>query len=235
MTHFHRLILPLQLVLLTALLSSLACRKEQVTLLTETEALEIIETAMIRQCSGWSLSVSQCAQAVNASSLICGASYDTLWQAGQTDSLYSYQQTNALHWDIKCAPQTPHNAEIMANGTGAFSAPHWNGENQTRTNLVFEGLEPGSMLYTVHGNFIRDGMLTGDQRTAYPDFTCLTFMSTTNLTIRKSDLQITGGVGAASVSAVIGGYSTTLKGSVVFNGDGTATASFNGMSRTFSL
>ena len=107
--------------------------------------------------------------------------------------------------------------------------------NAGSRNLVLTGLQPQSASYTLNGAFTRTGSHTSKVRNQNT-FDTNVSINITSVTVDKSTMKITGGTGTADVTCeVSNGNSYSFTGSLVFNGNGTATLTINGTDYTITL
>jgi len=206
-------------------------------LITESEAAEIIETAVTQRSAGFTMPTIDMATVVGQYLENCGIPGDTTILKSKNGAVATYNYTFNLGWLVNCNPLgIPLNASATISGNGSFNATHWNGSYATSGSLVFTGLNPSEPNYIANGSYNLQGDITGSLRRTTPTFNCKTDITVKDLTIRKTDYTITGGTGTAVVTANNGqGETTSLTGSLTFNGDGTVTVVINGQTHTFQL
>ncbi len=229
----------LTLVLLTTTLL-LACRKnaeEAVEMLSNTEAAEIVESAVASRSAGAAMPTEEMAKMLENDLGDCGIPGDTSFQRSSTAGPVTYNYLFNLDWLINCNNLgVPQDAQVGVAGNGTFNTQRWSGNNAAAGTLHFAGLNPQATAYTVNGSYALDGGLTGNLRNIDPTLDVEITVNLTDLTIRKSDRFITGGTGTVVIVATNGrGRTETVNGTLVFNGDGTATVSVNGFGYTFPL
>lgn len=221
-----------------AFLSS--CRKsteEIAALISESEAAEIVETAVADRTAGLTMPTVDMAQIIDNSLENCGVPGDTTLQKSNSGANAAYNYTFGLEWLIHCNDLgIPQDANVEVNGNGSFSTNRWSGNDLATGALTFTGLNPQATAYIVNGSYTLTGDLTGDLRRIDPTFNCTTTITLTDLSISKSTYNITGGAGTVQVTGANGqGNTRTLDGTLTFNGDGTVTVVVNGHSHTFQL
>lgn len=229
----------LALTLLTTTLL-LACRKnaeEVVEMLSNTEAAEIMESAVASRSAGATMPAEEMAKMLEADLGDCGTPGDTSFQRSSTAGPVNYNYLFNLDWLINCNNAgIPQGAQVGVAGNGTFNTQRWSGNDVTTGALVFTGLNPQATAYTVNGSYTLDGGLTGNLRNIDPSLNVEITVNLTDLTIRKSDRFITGATGTVVLVATNArGRTETVNGALVFNGDGTATVTVNGFSYTFPL
>lgn len=229
----------LTLALLTTTIL-LACRKnaeEVVDMLSNAEAAEIVENAVASRSAGAAMPAEEMAKMLESDLGDCGIPGDTSFQRSSTAGPVAYNYLFNLNWLINCNNVgIPQDAQVGVAGNGTFNTQRWSGNDVTTGSLHFAGLNPQATAYTVNGSYALDGGLTGNLRNLDPTLDVEITVDLTDLTIRKSDRFITGGTGTVVIVATNArGRTETVNGTLVFNGDGTATVMINGFSYSFPL
>lgn len=224
----------------TALAFFSSCRKSAediAEIISESEAAEIIETAISDRTAGLAMPTIDMAQILDTYLENCGVPGDTSLQKSNATAFATYNYTFGLEWLVNCnGLGVPQDASVEVTGDGTFSTTNWAGSDQTNGTLTFTGLSPQEPNYVVNGSYTLAGDLTGDLRRVDPTFDCTTTVNLTNVTLSKSTYKITGGGGTVQVNATNGqGKTRTLDGTLTFNGDGTVTVVVNGHSHTFPV
>ncbi|MFN0037175.1 MAG: hypothetical protein ACKVUS_19125 [Saprospiraceae bacterium] len=232
-------LLPLFALLFFAALAALtSCRKdphEVIELLSNSEATEIIEDAVASRTAGFTAPTVDAAALVETYLNSCGTPGDTSINKTKSSGVATYDYTFGMDWLVTCSNLgVPQSANVGIAGNGDFASPHWTGTEATIGDLTFTGLSPQEAAYTVNGSYDLAGNLTGSLRNVSPSFDCTVALELTNLTMDKSTYKITGGGGTATVTAsTANGQTKTLNGTLVFNGNGSATVTVNGHEHTF--
>ncbi|MFN0214474.1 MAG: hypothetical protein ACKVT2_09490 [Saprospiraceae bacterium] len=232
-------LLPFFALLLFAALATLnSCRKdpeEIIELLTSSEAAEIIEDAVSNRTAGLTAPTLDATSILEAYLGSCGVPGDTTIVKEKTGGVASYDYSFDLNWLLTCSNLgVPQSASFGIQGNGDFSSPHWFGSDVTLGTLTFTGLSPQESAYVVNGSYDLTGNLTGTLRRVSPSFDCEVAIELTNLLVDKSTMQITGGSGLVTVIAsTANGQTKTLTGTLIFNGNGSATVMVNGHEHTF--
>ncbi|MBK6998394.1 MAG: hypothetical protein IPH31_27270 [Lewinellaceae bacterium] len=239
MKSIQKNLLPFFSVLFFAALATLtSCRKdpeEIIELITNSEAAEIIEDAVANRTAGLTAPTIDAAAIVDAYLNSCGIPGDTSFNKVKTGGAATYDYTFGMDWLVTCSNlNVPQTANIGIEGNGNFTSPHWLGSEATIGDLTFTGLNPQESSYVVNGSYDLTGNLTGSLRKVSPSFDCIVALDLTNLLLDKTTYKITGGSGFATVTAsTANGQSRTLTGTLVFNGNGSATVEVNGYEHTF--
>lgn len=230
----------LAMLTLAAALFFTSCRKNSddiAALISDTEAAEITETAVAERTAGATLPAVEAAKLLESNLFNCGVPDDTTFQRSQSTGPASYDHIITIGWLVNCNPlNVPQDATVDVTGAGAFNSTRWSGSRQSAGQLVLTGVAPSATAYVANGTYALAGQHTGDLRRTDPSIEVTTTLNLTNLTIRKSDYQITGGTGEVEVAATtFQGHSRTVNGTLVFHGNGTATVTVNGHAHTFLL
>lgn len=232
-------LLPFFALLFVAALATLtSCRKDAediIELLTNSEAAEIIEDAVANKTAGFTAPTIDAAAIIDAYLNSCGVPGDTSINKVKTTGLATYDYSFGMDWLVTCSDLgIPQSANVGIAGNGDFTSPHWAGTEATIGDLSFTGLSPQESSYTVNGSYDLTGDLTGSLRKVSPSFDCVVALDLTNLLIDKTTYKITGGSGIATVTAsTANGQTKTLTGTLLFNGNGSATVEVNGHEHTF--
>lgn len=240
MQNFRSELRILTLALLAVLFVLSACRKDGevvAELLTASEAAEITESAVSERTAGATLPTIDMTELLASIPQTCNTPGDTTIQKSNAFGAASYSCTFNLSWLLHCNNAgIPQSADVDVSGNGTFASAHWSGADQTTGELTITGIAPSATDYVVSGAYSLTGNLTGNLRRTDPTLDVQTTVTLANLTVRKSDYQITDGDGTVSVTASNGqGQSQTLTGTLVFNGDGTVTVTVNGHTHTFPI
>lgn len=215
-----------------------SCRKdpeEIVELITNSEAAEIIEDAVANRTAGFTMPAVDAAQILETYLSTCNVPGDTSVNRSKSGTAASYDYIFSMEWLVICSNLgVPQSAAFDIMGNGDFSSPHWSGTDATVGDLTFTGLSPQELDYIINGSYDLTGNLTGSLRRVSPSIDCLVALDLANLTMDKSTYKITGGSGLATVTAsTANGQSKMLIGTIVFNGNGSATVTVNGYEHTF--
>lgn len=211
--------------------------EEIAVLISESEAAEIVETAVSDRTAGLAMPTVDMAQILGSYLENCGVPGDTTLSKSNSNAFATYNYTFGLEWLLNCnGLGIPQNANVEVSGNGAFSTNRWSGSDQATGTLTFTGLSPQEAAYRVNGSYTLTGDLTGDLRRIDPTFDCTTILTLTDLGISKSTYDITGGTGTVVITGTNGqGNTRTLNGTLTFNGDGTVTVVINGHTHTFEV
>jgi hypothetical protein len=219
-------------------LALVSCKKdpeEIQALISDAEAAEIVETAVAERSAGVTVSTEDMAEML--ASLGCGEPGDTTLQHSGSAGPASYTGTFDLGWLVTCSNLgVPQSAAFSLDGTTSFTATRWAGSGSGSGDLTATGLNPAATAYVFDGAYTSSRNLTGNLRVVDPSISTTTEITLVALTIRKSDKVITGGTATVVITATNAqGGSRIVNGTLVFNGNGTATVTVNGYSHTFEI
>lgn len=217
-----------------------SCKKdpEQIAeLISNSEAAEIVETALADKTAGFTMPVIDASQIIEAYLNNCNVPGDTTLNKSKSGGAATYSYTFNMNWLVNCSnANLPQSATVDITANGAFNSLHWSGNDATSGHLAYTGLELQAPAYIVNGSYTLNGDITGSLRKTAPSFDCNTQIQVQNLTIDKDDMKITGGAGTVVITGkTASGDEQTLNGAITFNGDGTATVVVNGHTHTFPL
>ena len=223
---------------LAALFIFASCRKsgeEILALLNDSEAAEILETAVSTKTAGFTAPTIDMAQIIDTYLNSCNVPGDTTLNKSKVAVGASYNYTFNMDWLVTCSNlSVPQSAAVGIAGNGTFSSAHWNGSDVTTGDLVFTGLSPQETAYIVNGSYELEGDLTGNLRNIDPTLSCSTELQITNMTISKTTYKVTGGSGTAKITgSSSSGQQQTLNGLLTFNADGTVTVKVNEHTHSF--
>lgn len=234
--------LTLALVALFALAASFtACKKspeEIAALISNSEAAEIIEAAVAEKMGGITQPTIDLAQMVETLLDACGETGDTSYSKSKLTGVATYNCTWNMDWAVNCTQiGVPQDIAFGVDGAGAFANARWSGENTTTGDIKFTGLDLQAPELIANGSYTLVGDLTGALRKTSPNLEVTTQLTLTDLKVAKITYDITGGTGTFIITAKAknAAESITLTGSLVFNGDGTATVKVNDHEQTFSM
>ncbi len=228
--------------LLAVSLSS--CKKDQSNDITEEDAADVIATTMARPVGG---SADDFGEAVRLAKikifilgkrwLECGETKDSTFQRTFTNGAFTASHTHNWTVTLNCdADQKPTSLVWTGNITGSFDGPKMSGNSTGTRNWTLTGFSPDpAQPLILNGTVSRNGTRTSKIRNKY------TFESTVNHTynnvnINKTNEKIVGGTGTVSATLKISnGVTKTYNGTIVFNGDDTATLTINGRVFTIQL
>ena len=207
--------------------------------ITEEEAVKIVEASIARESAGveettyayaktYEQAVSQnvqCNQAVSDS-------YNYSHNSNVIWATYSYN----WNFTISCnGLNIPQSATFTSAGSGMYSKPIIKSDDFSTFSATVTGLQPSSSNITYNATFERIGtqQLTTNlnTRSVSSDFSA----TIVDLIVGKSDYEVDSGTGTFSLTGTTNQGNFSYNGSIVFNGDNTATITINGNQYTIDL
>ncbi|SEJ83111.1 hypothetical protein SAMN05192553_1239 [Cyclobacterium xiamenense] len=207
--------------------------------ITEEEAVEIVEKSLAEESAGLEETTYEYAKTY-------GEEISLNVQCNQpvTDSyMYSYngtlvQASYDFNWDftITCnALNVPQSATFNSSGSGTYTTPRIESDDSSTFMATVTGLQPTSSVLTYNATFERVGtqQLTTNQttRTVTSDFDA----TLVDLVVGKSDYEVDSGTGTFTLTGSTNQGNFSYNGSIVFNGNQTATLTINGNQYTIDL
>lgn len=224
-------------------LSISSCKKDQTDLITEDDAADAIASTMARPVGGSADDAGEVARFARIKIFIpgkkwieCGETKDTSFTRSLSSGLFTATHTHNVTVTLNCDGQQPTSLVWTGNVTGSFDSPKMSGNNTGTRNWTLTGFsQDQSVPLILNGTTSRNGIRTSKVRNRYTFETNVNH-TYTNVTIDKITEKITGGTG--TVSAVINisnGRTKSYNGTILFNGDDTATLTINGRVFTIQL
>jgi hypothetical protein len=200
--------------------------------LTEEEAVDIVESTLARQSAG-----------LDESTYKFSKSYEEEYQVNsecntmvQDDYDFDYngnfvQADYAYTWDftLTCnAFSVPQSASFNSSGSGSYSTPKLNSDDTMAFSANVTGLQPVASEFIYNGSYQRMGTQEYTSNFVNKYITSDYNSTISNITVSKSDYQITSGSADFTLTGYSNGTPFSFTGSVTFNGDNTATIIING-------
>jgi hypothetical protein len=158
----------------------------------------------------------------------CGTTLtDSLVKSGTSNSVtfsYFLKYTHTLNCDAN-----DHPAELDYNLAfhGSYHGPYIAAKDTGTSAFTISGFGTGSTVYTMNGTYSRKGAFTSQVGNKISGTSLVTIV-VTNLTVTKSTRKIASGNATITVVITLPKGNTTYTGSLVFNGDDTATFTLSG-------
>jgi hypothetical protein len=217
-----------------------SCKKDEAVNITEDDAADIISSTMARPVGGSTDDAGEAVRFARIRILIpnrrfvnCGETKDTSFQRTVTSGLSTANHN--INWSVSlnCTDQIPTSLVWTGNITGTFDSPKMSGNSTGTRNWTLTGLGPNQPAFILNGTISRNGVRTSKVRNQYTFETTVNH-TYTNVTIDKDTDKIIGGSGTVTaVVNVSNGNTKTFNGTIVFNGDDTATLTIN--NRVFTI
>lgn len=215
---------------LTLVLS--ACSEEAVeTLVSEEEAAEVVTNAVAADVEGMTAEVEEAAEMAEAYAYAsyCGMSFDSTLTHADNSGIRTYDYTFAWDWTLNCTSlNIPESLTYSSASTGSYEVPRMSSSDGGTHNFTIAGLNLSSTEFIYNGTYSRSGTQQSNINTQN-SFTSNLQVTASNVTIEKSTQTITGGTATITLSGSgSGGTAFSFPGTLVFNGNQSATLTLNG-------
>lgn len=229
----------MSLALFFGSLALTACEKEQ-SILTPDEVAVIIEGALMTDSEGAAAGISEAVliaerYTVEAPSLSCGQTADTTFSRNLSNTRITANYSASASWTLQCNPfNVPQNISMSLQSSGSYTTPRVSSNDNGTGNLTVSNLVTGPN-FLINGSYTRNGSQTRLLRNGN-GATSTVAITLTNVAVSKSTRKIQSGNAEVIITGQgSGGQTIDSTGSIVFNGDGTATLTINGQSYTITL
>ena len=182
------------------------------------------------------LTINSTGQAVSSVHLTCGTTLsDSVTRALTLDSVtinYFFKYTHTLNCNSSSQPDNIINALTY---NGSFNGPRLSSTNSGSATVTVAGLEQDSTNFVVSGEYKRAGAFQSKVGNKASGNSNVDIVGT-NIKLSKSTRQILSGSGTIAITGTgPRGVSFSFTGTIVFNGDNTATLTINGNAYTINL
>ena len=235
--------------LMALALSVTSCSKEDDSTdgtessITEEEAAEAIAMSVSPESGGM---IEQTNQAIytfeddnsassKAEDYECGVEYGSSYNISGQSANVTYSASLAWNWIVDCGTGIiPSAADFDLTGTSSYDGPRISSDASTTATINIQNLEDEQSSYIVNETF----SIAGSQESYIRNenaFTSTIDLSTTDLTVLKSNYNIASGTISVSFHGVASnGNSYDYSGTLVFTGNQTATLTM-GSGNTYEL
>lgn len=167
--------------------------------------------------------------------LSCEVPFDSTISLSYNSANVTASYTHNWHMLLSCNGPVPASLAFEGTYQGNFNGLRMQSSNSGTRALTITGVEPSAQVYTFNGSTSRVGSHTAKVRNQNTfNVTIQTELS--NVTVSKSTYRIIGGSGTATaVCSDSNGNSKTFNGTIVFNGNSTATLTINGIDYLIQL
>lgn len=207
---------------------------ETLNLITEDNAIEVIESVFLDGTEGVTNEIEDAASIARTVSLTdktyisCNESFDSSLVKDVDLSRLTAAYSTAWNWSFTCNNyNVPEVLLFGREAIGNYETLRFNGNTQSTSNWTVSDLILGPV-WVYNGTFDR----TGSHLSSINNENNLRFMLKTtfsDLEVDKHDLKIIQGQGTLNLTLTDDlGNSLNAEGSIVFNGDETATVNING-------
>lgn len=211
----------------------------QTQAITEEEALEIVEASLAEESAGieettyeyaktyeeeTSLEV-QCDQEVSDS-------YTFTYNGAIVQAAYDFNWSYIISCNELSVPQS---ASFNSSGSGTYTTARIESDDSSRFTATVTGLQPTSSAIIFNATFQRDGTQQLKTNQISKSVTSEFNSTLVDLVVSKSDYEVDSGMGTFTLTGSSNEGNFSFEGSLVFNGDNTATVIINGNEYTIDL
>ncbi|MBK6903437.1 MAG: hypothetical protein IPH04_11690 [Saprospirales bacterium] len=219
------------LALSFSLLSSSCKKEEEAVAMTEEEAVEVIESSMSAEAQGMAGEASDVAEAAEsfADESLCGMTGDSSlsYTIDQVNLQASY--TIAWGWELVCTGFIPNTLEFVRTTDGTYETNRLKSDDSAISSWDITNLVTGTQ-YIMNGSYTREGSQEskiGQQN----EFSSTLVITATDILVDKVTQEIAGGTASFTLTGNgSGGSDVSYTGTIVFNGNQSATLTINGNS-----
>lgn len=222
------------LLILTAAFLMQACQREKTMSITEEDAADVIAASLESETGGMVEEIAMKTKYVTEESnkLTCGNPVTVFRTFVKTTGIRTGNFT--YNWVVlKNCSEGDTSISWTGSFNGSFETPRLSGSTSGSRNWTIQGIEAGSNSLTMNGNFVRSGSHQSKVRQRR-SFSSEVFYEFSDIIVNKGTRKITSGTGSVQVSInASNGATRNLNGTIIFNGNGTATLLING--KTFEI
>lgn len=207
--------------------------------ITEEEAVEIVEASLAEESAGLEETTYEYAKTYEEETSLnvqCNQQVTDSYMLSHNGSLVQASYDYNWNFTITCnAANIPQSATFNSSGSGTYTTPRLESDDSSTFAATVTGLQPTSSVMTYNATYERIGtqQLTTNQttRSINSDFNT----SLVDLVVGKSDYEVDSGTGTFTLTGTTNQGDFSYDGSLVFNGDNTATVTINGNQYTIDL
>ncbi|MFK7947768.1 MAG: hypothetical protein AB8G11_09265 [Saprospiraceae bacterium] len=215
----------------------MACVDDAEELLEDDDIAELIENALNSKSGGFDSQLEDMLYLVENYQDQCGESIDSTFEKEKgIGSIATYNYTYGWEGTVNCdANDVPQDIDFSYTSTGTYTVPRMTSSDNGTYNMNVSGILPTETQYNVAGSYTRVGTQTTKIRNEFT-FTATLGVALTEMLVNKATKNIDSGTATFTVEATSpGGDAVNREGDITYNGDNTATISFNGKSYDFDL
>jgi len=201
--------------------------------LTEEEAVELVEASLQKNTGGLNETTKTYSEDLTTDitlNEVCGILYEETFPYTYNGNFITANYIIVWSYQMSCNTlNIPETAEFNATSSGVYTTRRIESNDVSQSSLSVSGLQPTSDTYLFNGNFKREGnqQITLNQNTRSVNSTVS--LEITNLTVDKENYEIISGNGTVELTGSTNqGNSFSFEGSIIFNGNGSATLTING-------
>ncbi|MEO1384155.1 MAG: hypothetical protein AAFV78_13060 [Bacteroidota bacterium] len=232
--NFQRSIFIISLFLMMGLI---ACEAETDAVISDEEALEQVEAALVTTEGGITTQAVDAAELSTATASFyqnnCSFSGDSTFNYARSGGGRSVSFTYTYEWSIECEGIIPDIFKLETSYTGSYDGIRYDATIDGGGNYKVDQLLTGSE-YLLSGEYNYTGMQEFQGRTTRSLNTTFE-MAFSSVTVDKSTQEITGGTGTFSILAQGANGSRTVVGAFTYLGGGVAEVTINGTTYTVNL
>lgn len=210
-----------------------SCKKEGTSTttpmaITEADAVELTTDAVVPANAGLVLQVGSSVNVYKTISLACGVQKDsTITRSSATGATPSYSYTLNYNYLLTCAGLIPSKVAFNFTGTTTYDGPKMTASDSSTGSFILIGLPAGTSAYTLGLNYTRNGSHTS-KIGAGKTFTSKLVITSTNIMIDKTSLQVLSGTAAIALTgSSTSGKTFSYAGTITFLSSNKATLVLN--------
>lgn len=157
-------------------------------------------------------------------SAACGFTNDTTVTKSMSGLDFNWSRTANWNWVVNCDSNNAYNNVVFTeSGTSNFDGPRIEWTATHGGAFTVNNLSVSEANFIVNGNMTRNasGIISARRRNA--NYTSTIVHNWTDINVNKDSRSIVSGTGSVSYSGTIGGNTIIRTGTIVYNGNGTAT------------
>ena len=216
--------------------SLMACNKsdDDTATLSDEEVAAVLEGALMSSSGGITDEIADATQVAiryTEKTILggdCGETFDSTVLRSVNNASITASYTTTWQWIINCNNlMVPISIDYDRTANGAYETARMISDDNSLSNWGIDNLLTGNA-WTLSGSYVRSGNQTSKVRNRSSFVSELT-ISVNELAVSKSSLDIVSGAATFTLTgSVNGGSGFSYSGSIVFNGNGTATVTING-------
>jgi len=219
------------LILSLTLAALVGCQRDKDVVLEDTDVVETI-SSNLKISNGGTLNDIQIASDISSLNPACNYQKDS----SITSTGTNYNATLAWYWDVTCTNAIPTAINFTASGNSNINTTKLDYTGNSAFNYVVTGLALQSSSYIFNGTITRNGNTTLTLLNNTKEYSSNLGFTLNNLSVNKSTYIIESGSATFILTGTIANGSTYSKnGSIVFNGNGSATITLGGNTYNITL
>ncbi|MEM5564168.1 hypothetical protein WNY78_03590 [Psychroserpens sp. AS72] len=200
------------------------------TELNEEEAVELIESSLRKSTAGFNDTSKTFSESLTADITInedCSVIYNDTYVVNYEESIVQASYTVDWSYEMTCnSIGIPQSVTFSSSTDGNYSTQHIISNDYSTSNFDIIGLQPSSETMVLNGDYVRNGMQELNVVNTRSVTSILT-VTLTDIVIDKSTSNITSGTASLTLTGTSQNTNFSFEGSLIFNGDETATLTIN--------